>query len=490
MKDLEILVRAQVKPLLRNKVDVESYLRENLDPKSDSAEMLLQERAEQLDIADRWLRLTLGSEKRQVALCYSPQGSGKSQFVKSFVHEKRAEAMKCGRVIVRCCDVATQKKPQPSWLSHVLRDCNEHQRPANAHNSTDDGLCELVREHVEAVTGFTQDAFEYRDSRAAYAMWIKETARCFGFKEEIEDIEPLIMLDTCELLAEHKHHSHKHKSGVPNMLLEAFCLAMPSPKGRGLFSGCNAKFDEEFSLSMANVRDFGLLLPLTEKGFRNAIEQSLDCTIDENIVMPLFDVCEGQPRFLRLAVKPRSTNLGSADAFSEGFEALKKSVKPRLSADKKKKDKCFPYAYTCFLASSTKARVASDDVIVMNPAWASDAERTRTFEEAMTYSIGTYKIKKRFTVPPITFVDDVATKRGVPIPPSELHPFLKPEVVKRFRHADALERGRQFERPFMYAVYARYLLEFWKNASNPWVPLAKVFEGAVQTEITAKAQQM
>lgn len=489
MRDLEVLVRRRVKPPSQLEVDVESYLREHLDPKSDGAEMPLQERAPQLKVADDWLRLSPGSEKRQVALCYSPRGSGKTQFVKSFVHEKRLEAMKRGRVIVRCCAVAAQQKPQ-SWLTHVLQDGSQHQRLSNADNFTGEGLCELIREHVESVTGYPQVPFNYRDAQTAYDTWMSETAWFFEIQnDKTHNMDPLIILDSCEKLAEHEHHSHKHTSinggKTPYTLLEAFCLAMPSPLGRGLFIGCNAKFDANFSLSFANVRSFGPLLPLTLEGFKNAMENSWKRSVDNSVVLPLYDLCGGQPRFLRHAVEPHYVGGGSVDGFFQWFEALKEAAKPEVSAEK---DKWFPYAHTCLLASSTKAKVEGN--IVVNPEWVKDARMTRTYDEAMIFSIGTYDAAtQRFMVPPIAFVDPIApidsAKSNEPIRtilPSDLHPFLKSEVAQLFRHADALERGRQFEKPFTYAVYARYLLEYWKDTSNPWVSLTKVFEDAIQAK--------
>ncbi|CUE63621.1 Bodo-specific multi-copy gene family, putative, partial [Bodo saltans] len=148
------------------------------------------------------------------------------------------------------------------------------------------------------------------------------------------------------------------------------------------------------------------------------------------------------------------------------------------------KTKWFPYAYSCLLASSTKARVRGDARIPLNPAWRK-TKRDLTYYEATTQSIGSHDpATRRFMMPPITFVDAaVNRRRAVKILPSQLHPFLNAEVVKHFGKDNNAERGRQFERPFMYAVYARYLLARWEDSKNPsWVALDKVFHGAVDLD--------
>jgi hypothetical protein len=71
---------------------------------------------------------------------------------------------------------------------------------------------------------------------------------------------------------------------------------------------------------------------------------------------------------------------------------------------------------------------------------------------------------------------------GCPILPSELRPFLGDDVVQHFCKRSTLERGRLFEKPFMYAVYARYLLVHLEDRSQWWVPLERVFDGALNSD--------
>jgi hypothetical protein len=73
--------------------------------------------------------------------------------------------------------------------------------------------------------------------------------------------------------------------------------------------------------------------------------------------------------------------------------------------------------------------------------------------------------------------------------PSELHPFLEEHVIKSFGCGSPLDRGRAFEDPFMYAIYARYLLAYWIT-NNAWTPFAVVFEGALRTDQLLHVQDL
>ncbi|CUG92566.1 Bodo-specific multi-copy gene family, putative [Bodo saltans] len=263
ISSLEWLVREYVKPPPPRVVDVASYLLEHLSSTAHCAEIPRREQEKLLALFELGLSHRIGSEKRGAALCHSRRGSGKTLLVKDFVNHKRSEAMTCGRVIVRCCDVTTRGNPQPLWLTKVLQDCKQNQQSGGSSNSTDAGLCELIRAHVESITGYPQNPSQYITPNDAYATWKRETAWWFGIPPAKENVDPLIILDTCELLAEREHKFLEHAaSGIAAKtsytLLEAFCLAIPSPHGIG-FVGCNATFDDRFSLTLANVTNIGPL---------------------------------------------------------------------------------------------------------------------------------------------------------------------------------------------------------------------------------------
>eukprot|EP00455_Lapot_gusevi_P051012 TRINITY_DN7511_c0_g1_i1.p1 TRINITY_DN7511_c0_g1~~TRINITY_DN7511_c0_g1_i1.p1 ORF type:complete len:319 (-),score=-5.68 TRINITY_DN7511_c0_g1_i1:137-976(-) len=163
---------------------------------------------------------------------------------------------------------------------------------------------------------------------------------------------------------------------------------------------------------------------------------------------------------------------GSVNAFNRCFEVYSAAARAQYPVQ----PAWFPQAYTCFLASSTKAKVNGSGIIPVKPEWRKTAGAL-TYAEATTLSMGSYDPDKgRFMVAPITFVDAVVTKPDAPILPSQLHPFLNADVVAR-RSAPSVDSA--FEVAFLYAVYARYLLAHWENTSSPWVSLAKVFEGAI-----------
>ena len=142
--------------------------------------MVLQERGVQLDkLAEKVIAFQRGSAKRNVVFSYSPRGSGKTQLVKWFLSEKRANAVKWGRVIVRCCDRAAEEK----WIRIVKGVWPGSQ--AVGTNETGQlvedvsGVCELIRAHVEAVTGRLQNLSSYLNPNAAYETWKRETASHF-----------------------------------------------------------------------------------------------------------------------------------------------------------------------------------------------------------------------------------------------------------------------------------------------------------------------
>lgn len=251
-ESLGLLLRKHTKPPQLKELTVESYLKHHT---SKPAVLPLRE-----GCAEGWekaLSLQPGSEKRNIAFCATPRDSDTTELVKQFVYSKRREAMKCGRVIVRCCE--TESNQKAPWMMKVQGERATNQT-ADA-SSVQEGLCELIRSHVESVTGYPQSLCDYCDPQTAYASWMSETARCFAITEETNHMEPLIILDTCEQLARDKHKYLVHRfSERPYTLLEAFCLAIPSP--RSIFVlGNEAKFDtsDPVLLAIANIRNVGTL---------------------------------------------------------------------------------------------------------------------------------------------------------------------------------------------------------------------------------------
>ncbi|CUG93690.1 Bodo-specific multi-copy gene family, putative [Bodo saltans] len=123
---------------------------------------------------------------------------------------------------------------------------------------TDAGLCELIRMHVVSITGYPQDPSHYCDPQTAYSTWMSETASYFQIPVGMQ-CDPLIFLDTCEVLAQHDHKYRVHKSsGKPYTLLEAFCIAVPSP--HGIFvAGTNFSLPvtDPMYVTMANMTNIG-----------------------------------------------------------------------------------------------------------------------------------------------------------------------------------------------------------------------------------------
>ncbi|CUG92563.1 Bodo-specific multi-copy gene family, putative, partial [Bodo saltans] len=180
----------------------------------------------------------------------------------------------------------------------------------------------------------------------------------------------------------------------------------------------------------------------------------------------LYCLTGGLPRLLRLQI-PTATTL------TQCFGLCRESAQSLFPIAQRS------IAYTCLLVSSTKARVKGSDVVAVNPAWRDPADHARTFDDAMSHSIGTHDpVSDRFHVAPITFVDPMCP-RDAPILPSQLHPFLKEDIVSRFGMHTAAEGTTLFGRIFLTALYARYLLTSWEDTTTPWVSLAKVLNGAV-----------
>ncbi|CUE63634.1 Bodo-specific multi-copy gene family, putative [Bodo saltans] len=110
---LAMIVRGYCKlPLL----NVDEFLEENLGSGLNAnPALVLEGRDEQVAVLDKATTVIPGTATRRVTYCNSIAGSGKSQFVKSFLLTKRKEAMERGLVIVRWCDKA-------SWITLVKED--------------------------------------------------------------------------------------------------------------------------------------------------------------------------------------------------------------------------------------------------------------------------------------------------------------------------------------------------------------------------------
>ncbi|CUG92568.1 Bodo-specific multi-copy gene family, putative, partial [Bodo saltans] len=164
-----------------------------------------------LSMLDRAMSPKLGSDQRNIAR-YHCKGNG-MLLIREFLSSKRLTAAKKGRVIVSSC-----KSP---WVTRLL---------SGAVDSADVAMCELIRTHVESITGLPQDPSKYCDPSSAFATWMSETAWFFRIAEGIGNVDPLIILQSCERLnkVDQNHLMHK-TSRRPSTLLEAFCLALPSP---------------------------------------------------------------------------------------------------------------------------------------------------------------------------------------------------------------------------------------------------------------------
>jgi ABC-type dipeptide/oligopeptide/nickel transport system ATPase subunit len=192
----------------------------------DKATMELQEREDTVQLVHSALLIRPGNGKRLVAACYASRGSGKTQLVRCFLASKRSEAVMCGRVIVRCCEKAHHSNEK--WMQQV--------QEGNVY----DGFCELIRTHVLSVTGIAQDPSHYRNPIEVYQTWISETSKHYGIGADRTDVNPLIALDTCEIIASVVDKTRRHAtSGKPHTLLESLCLAVPPPHGIFVI-GCNA----------------------------------------------------------------------------------------------------------------------------------------------------------------------------------------------------------------------------------------------------------
>ncbi|CUG92975.1 Bodo-specific multi-copy gene family, putative [Bodo saltans] len=465
-------------------VDIDEYLSFHLSDVTTTNDMVLQDREAQLNKLSENLRADLfEGSMRKIVYSYSPRGSGKTQLVRCFLSTKRAIAVKWGRVIVRCCDRAAHEPWALLVKSEAKIDATAARNSVDCMPHTDKGLRELIRTHVEAVTGRRQTLSNYLDAGTAYNTWISETAAYFGIPANVSGVDPLIVLDTCERLAEHEHDSMLHWDGYnvarPYTLLDAFCRCVRSPHCIFVI-GC-AKIDAEIMpLTNAFIRNIGALPPLSMEGHAKAIAQPLGVRVDEDVRELIYHLAGGLPWLLR-AAHQSELGLGSSDALSRCFAKYQEAAKAHYAIEAP----WIPHAYACLLASSTKAKVRQRDHIPLDAAWG--RLPTRTYDDAAVQSIGLYLDKEnRFVLAPITFDDAVmeAAQFAAPILPSQLHPFLSADIVKQLGGDSAADRRELFEKPFLYALYARYLLAYWEKKSV-WVPLGKVLECAKSSVVSS-----
>ncbi|CUG92749.1 Bodo-specific multi-copy gene family, putative [Bodo saltans] len=194
-ESVQVLLDASLRGPAPTLIDVNEYLDRHLINVSKKCDMMKKECRDYVDKLSQRVRPQPASCKRNVAFSYSPRGSGKTQLVKYFLSTRRTNAVKWGRVIVRCCE----KGKQESWLRFVKAEAKSD--PATVVQfldrmpGTDKGLCELIRAHVKAVTGREQNMSNYVDAVTAYKTWMSATASHFGIPADAEDVDPLIVLD-------------------------------------------------------------------------------------------------------------------------------------------------------------------------------------------------------------------------------------------------------------------------------------------------------
>lgn len=158
--NLAMMLRSCVNPSLPREVLVEKFLTSHLNNIADKTTMELPGRGKALEKLTEALSLDDGpsSQKCTIVFSCSPRGSGKTQFIQWSLTKIRRNALKYGRVIVRCCDQGSQP-----WLTMVMK------------HKPSEGLCELIRGHVASVTGRPQAPENYSTPEAAYKTWEDET---------------------------------------------------------------------------------------------------------------------------------------------------------------------------------------------------------------------------------------------------------------------------------------------------------------------------
>ncbi|CUG05409.1 Bodo-specific multi-copy gene family, putative [Bodo saltans] len=328
---------------------------------------------------------------------------------------------------------------------------------------------------------------------------MRETALYFGFRYDMKKMDPLIVLDSCEVLGHSKIYT-------PYTLLETLCCDIAGPQ-KMFAIGCGGPTKDLSSYRTTMTLE--PFLPLSESAHKDAATKSWGKAVDVILYGPIHRWAAGLPRLL-VAAHTQCTDViclasGCLDAVATFFQRFQAAASSSYS---KIRPEWFPQAFSCLLISSTKLKVYHDECIPINPKWRSllkaddiiaidrnsktslgnDWGQGGTFRQAAARSIGWHlHDKKRFVVPPIIFTDKVMNglmlENGIQDPlimPSQLHPPIADEIAWRLGKCSNSERGRLFNKPFVYAVYARYLLAYWGNPRSEWVRLTDVFEGAFQ----------
>ena len=233
---INIILRANVRPPVPDKVDAEAYLNKHLSNNNDAMSMSLVGRDDHIESVRSALWLQTIVPKRFVVWMSSMRGSGKTQFLERCVHSVFKSRLEHGRVIVRCCDKASGSV----WMTEAGL-LNEKS-----------ALCLLIWEHLREVIHYTGPHFTRVE--AAYKTWMEETGRFYKIPQDSKEMDPIILLDTCEVLSAKNHPTREHsETRTPYTMLEAFALQIPAPYGC-IVVGCNAGIrTSSLVLSCANV---------------------------------------------------------------------------------------------------------------------------------------------------------------------------------------------------------------------------------------------
>ena len=416
---------------------------------------------------------------------FSMRGVGKTQFIKWLLFTLLSPQAKCGRVIVRCCGGMSDRD---SWKKLAV----EYQ--------SDAALCALVQQHLTDVCG-VEVSFATVDE--AFAAWWTTTKTQFGATDAML---PLIILDTCEILiacnAAPKNHTTP-RGGVRRQYNALELLAQSLPRDRRntiLAAGCNAVAGDPYIFATEiNVQQMDPLTPLTRKGHLEAVERSWQSKIDMELSGVIHELSGGIPRILRQA-HVRGLNVTLARG---AHGALAECMQEFVRASGNMYCHCQEHlrvVYSCFLASATKFPVSREEPVPLPPP--SDEEANLpiyvnriTFDHAVVLSIGAYtrhlNDTLRFVVPPVVVGKLFAEKPWAPICAKNLAPVLDVDMQVKVGQGSCVDRGSPFEKTVVYALYARYLLVWWKsNCASDWVPLADVLEGALTLACSKRIKEM
>jgi hypothetical protein len=472
LEAINSVLAPKLRPLAIGLLNVDQYVHRHLPDSSEDVPKLI-EREDWCELAKAKICKGQPTNKVHVVSLYSCRGSGKTAFVKHMAKVELKAWTAAGRVIVRDCSAARR------GVQHWVKLCEQ--------DKTLEALCSLIRDHVKEVTGQEMDP-TITQAKDAYASWIAHTATRFCLTEDqSKALPPIILLDTCEVLATVNSPSQKHKSGTELTALEAFCIRVPNSYSI-LACGCTTSIEKsDVMLRDAVVTELPALKPLSVEGYRRAASECWNTPVDPELAEPLHELGAGLHRLLRRAHEPFSVSLGRKawNAVSIGLDAWHQNCRELFNETTLRSVE----AYSLFLASTTKLSVQENEPVIIPPGAQMDPTRP-----AMTYRLATERSLaarigdkqmplRRVVVPPILFTDASMFDITPPIKPSQLHPLLDTENLLSVR-SSAMERGKLFEKPLLYSVYGRYLLTSWRRSRNgagdaDWVSLEEVFQGAL-----------